>query len=76
MNHCILAYRLASLYALLDEKQSALGWLRRAVELGYHNYPWYVRDKNLDKVRSDPGFQNILTEVRTRWDSYKQLLDG
>ena len=67
------AYRMASLYALLGERGPALAWLRRAVELGYNNYPWYERDKTLDKLRADPEFQRLLAEVRAHWERYKRL---
>jgi serine/threonine-protein kinase len=72
----IMAPRRAGVYALLEEKASALAWLRRAVELGYHNYPWYARDKNLDKLRGDLEFQRIMADVKARWDHYGQLFGG
>ena len=62
-----------SVYALLGEKQPALVWLRRSVQVGNHNYPWYQRDKNWDKIRSDPEFQSIMQEVERHWTEYKRL---
>jgi hypothetical protein len=56
----------------LGEKQPALAWLRRSVQLGNHNYPWYQRDKNWDKLRADPEFQKILREVEGYWTTYRQ----
>jgi serine/threonine-protein kinase len=67
------AYQMASLYALLGERDQAFGWLRRAIKLGYNNYLWYEHDKNLDKLRLDPEFQRLLAEVRTHWEHYKQM---
>jgi len=49
-----LAEWVGSMYALLGDKQRALAFLRRAVALGNHNYPWFQRDKNWDKLRGDP----------------------
>ena len=57
-------------YALLGEKEQALAWLRQAVELGNHNYPWFERDRNYDKLRGDPDYEHILTEVRQHWEHY------
>jgi len=68
-----LAEWVGSMYALLGDNQSALAWLRRSVELGNHNYPWFQRDKNWDKLRSDPEFQSIMREVEGRWQQYQQL---
>ena len=67
-----VAYWTAGVYALLDEKGSALLWLRRAVELGNHNYPWFERDKNFDKLRSDPDYRAVMADVRRRWEQYRK----
>ena len=64
---------IGGIYALLGEKQSALVWLRRAVRLGDHNFPWFQRDKNWDKLRGDPEFQRIMGEVEGYWKHYTEL---
>ena len=68
-----LAEWIGSVYALLGDKQPALAWLRRAVQLGDHNYPWFQRDKNWDKLRGDPEFQRIMLEVEGYWKHYNEL---
>ena len=55
-----VAYWLASAYALEGERAEALQWLRRAIELGNENKPWFKRDKNWDSLRDDPEFQRIV----------------
>ena len=60
-------------YALLGEKQAALAWLRRAVQVGNHNFPWFQRDKNWDKLRGDAEFQRIMVEVEGYWKRYNEL---
>ena len=67
------AYWTGGVYALLGEKEAALAWLRRAVELGNHNYPWFERDINYDRLRADPEYQEILAYVRRQWDRYRRL---
>ena len=64
---------IGGIYALLGEKSTALTWLRRAVQLGDHNYPWFQRDKNWDKLRGDQQFQRIMVEVEGYWKHYTQL---
>ena len=66
------AYWMGGIYALLGEKEPALAWLRRAVEVGNHNYPWFQRDKNYDKLRGDPEYQRIMEGVRQHWEEYKR----
>jgi eukaryotic-like serine/threonine-protein kinase len=68
-----LAEWIGAVYALLGEKQSALAWLRRAVQLGDHNFPWFQRDKNWDKLRGDAEFQRIMGEVEGYWKHYNEL---
>jgi serine/threonine-protein kinase len=69
------AYWLAGIYALLGDRQPALDWLKRAVEIGDVNYPWFERDKNFDSLRSDPEYQSIMAGVRQRWEAYKKEFD-
>jgi hypothetical protein len=69
------AYWIGSIYALLGDKPHALEWLKRTVELGDVNYPWFERDKNYDSLRSDPEYQKIMVGIRQRWQAYKQEFD-
>jgi serine/threonine protein kinase/tetratricopeptide (TPR) repeat protein len=58
-----VAYWLASAYALEGEREKALKWLRRAIELGNENKPWFERDKNWDSLRNDPEYQRIVDSI-------------
>jgi serine/threonine protein kinase/tetratricopeptide (TPR) repeat protein len=66
------AYWTGGIFALLGDKPQAMKWLRRAVELGDVNYPWFQRDKTYDGLRSDPEYQAIMTGVRQRWEAYQR----
>jgi eukaryotic-like serine/threonine-protein kinase len=66
------AYWTGGIHALLGDREEALAWLRRAVEVGNHNYPWFQRDKNYDTLRALPEYQRIMEEVRRHWEEYKQ----
>jgi TolB-like protein/Flp pilus assembly protein TadD/predicted Ser/Thr protein kinase len=68
-------YWLAGVFALLGEQDRALAWLRRAVELGNHNYPWFSRDRNFDQLRGHPEYEEILGMVRREWERYRRLFD-
>ena len=70
------AYWIGGIHALLGERQLALAWLKRTVELGDVNYPWFERDKNYESLHSDPEYQTILTGVRQRWEAYKNEFDA
>jgi len=68
-----LAEWIGAVYAQLGDKQPALAWLRQAVRRGNHNYPWFQHDKSWDKLRSDPEFQRIMSEVEGYWKNYVEL---
>src|SRR5256884_2141136 len=60
-----VAYWLGSAYALEGERDEALKWLRRAIELGNENRPWFETDKNWDSLRDDPEYQRIIGSIST-----------
>jgi len=66
------AYWTGGIHAMLGDRDEAIKWLRRTVELGNHNYPWFQRDKNWDKLRNDPEYRSIMEEVQHRWEEYKK----
>jgi tetratricopeptide (TPR) repeat protein len=59
-------YNLACRYALLKQPDMALSTLRRAIELGYRDFQYMVRDRDLDSIRKDPRFRELLLEYGTR----------
>ena len=67
-----LAYWLAGIHALLGDRAQALTWLRRAVEVGNHNYPWFRRDRNFERLRNDPEYLGIMNEIKSHWEEYQQ----
>lgn len=67
-----VAYWLASAYALEGERDQALKWLRRAIELGNENKPWFERDKNWDSLRSDSEYQRIVGSIVTPMSDDKE----
>ncbi|MBM4072749.1 MAG: tetratricopeptide repeat protein [Planctomycetes bacterium] len=55
-------YNLACSYALLKRPEQALKTLRRAVELGYRDFRYMREDRDLDSIRHDPRFRQLLRE--------------
>jgi hypothetical protein len=60
-------YAIASAYSLMDEHEEALAWLKRAAEDGFPCYPLYARDKDLDKLRTDPRFLAFPGTLHDQW---------
>ncbi len=56
-------YNLACSLALLNQRDSALKALNRAVELGYSDHEWMSRDRDLDSIREDREFKRLLKRI-------------
>ncbi len=58
-----MAYWVGSTYALLGDKDLAFKWINRAVKLGNENKPWFETDVNLDSLRDDPRFAELMGKI-------------
>jgi len=65
-NDPLAHYNLACSYALLKRPDQALKTLRRAVELGYRDFRYMREDRDLDSIRQDPRFRQLLREYENR----------
>jgi tetratricopeptide (TPR) repeat protein len=61
-NDALAHYNLACSYALLKKVDPALKALRRAIELGYRDVRYMREDRDLDALRHDPRFRQLLHE--------------
>jgi len=59
-------YNLACSYALLRRPDQSLKTLRRAVELGYRDFRYMREDRDLDSIRHDPRFRQLLRDYENR----------
>jgi tetratricopeptide (TPR) repeat protein len=58
----LVHYNLACSFALLKRHDLALKTLRRAIELGYRDFHYMREDRDLDAIRHDPRFRQLLRE--------------
>jgi tetratricopeptide (TPR) repeat protein len=59
-------YNLACSYALLKRPEQALKTLRRAIELGYRDFRYMREDRDLDSIRHDPRFRQLIREFESK----------
>lgn len=59
-------YNLACSYALVKKNELALKTLRKAIELGYRDFRYMREDRDLDSIRHDPRFRQLLREFENR----------
>ena len=67
-------YNLACSYALLKKIDGALKSLRKAIELGYRDFRYMREDRDLDALRHDPRFRQLLRECEKIWGTEPEAL--
>ena len=56
-------YNIACGFARLNDKENALTWLERALANGFNQAETLRSDSDLDSLRSDPRFQQLVSKV-------------
>ena len=57
-------------FALLGRTDDAIRALRNAIQHGFINYPYLSQgDPFLEGVRADPAFQELMAELKPRWEA-------
>ncbi|MFC2126438.1 adenylate/guanylate cyclase domain-containing protein [Bacteroidota bacterium] len=71
-NDHFYAWILADGYALLNEKNEALKWLERTVDLGFINYPLFTEiDPFLNNLRETTEFKALMKRVKKEWEEFE-----
>jgi hypothetical protein len=71
MDHHV-AYSIGAAYAQLGQPTEAQKWLERAARTGFPCYQWFQWDPLLKPLRTDPGFQQLMGELRSERDAAKR----
>ncbi len=61
-NDPLMMYNAACMYAQLGEVKLSIAALGNAIESGNHNYEWMKRDSDLDPIRSDPEYIELMKD--------------
>jgi adenylate cyclase len=56
----IMMYNTACFYSRLGDKELALKMFKNSVNTGYENYEWLKHDPDLDNIRNEPGYIEIM----------------
>ena len=57
-------YNLACSLALCKKRPAALQSLRKAVSLGYDDVDWMLQDPDLEILKPDPAFKQLLGQLK------------
>jgi tetratricopeptide (TPR) repeat protein len=63
-----MAYWVGATYALLGDKELAFKWLNKAVRLGNQNKPHFENDINLESIRSDERWAELMEKIDANGD--------
>jgi serine/threonine protein kinase/Flp pilus assembly protein TadD len=58
----LMMYNAACFYVTVGEKQLAVETLKKAIANGYHQYEWIKRDTDLDPIRDEPGYIELMKD--------------
>jgi len=68
---CEMAFRLASYFVVDGNTSEALHWLRKAIYLGYENYPWIAENPAWNVLHDNQDFRDILTDLKRVYEKNK-----
>jgi len=61
-------YNLTCIYSLLNNKPSAITYLRKAIDAGYNDYGHVQTDKDLDNIRKEKEFAELNKKLKQTGD--------
>ena len=59
-------------YAIFGDKKASLRLLNKAVDRGFFNYPFMLKDSSFDLMRNDPEFQKTLLKAKQKHELFKE----
>ena len=70
-----ITYNIACVYALEGKTDEAVRWLQTTAETGMPNYPLFVRDPHLNRIRKETAFIKFMAELQPRWEGLKKAFE-
>ena len=61
-----LLYGISCLYSMTGRVEESIYYLEKAVEAGFAHRLYLERDGDFDPIRSHPGYQSIITQLKDR----------
>jgi serine/threonine protein kinase/tetratricopeptide (TPR) repeat protein len=64
-NNAMVAFNVCCFESIAGQVEVALGYLERAIELGFRNTKWLLHDPDLDNIRGHPRFMELVHKTET-----------
>lgn len=68
-------YNLCCIYSLRGEIPRAIEYLEKAIAAGYENYEWMSQDPDLDNIRTEPRYKELV-ETKLKEKKEKETKEG
>jgi Tfp pilus assembly protein PilF len=66
-------YQLGIASALMNNKEIAVEWLKKAADMGFPNYPLFKSDPFLKNLIGYFEYEELLLELESKWNYFKTL---
>lgn len=66
-------YNIACIYSLMDKKEPALNAFKNAIDAGYSGYSWAMKDSDLNNIRKESYFKELMRQLQANYD-YPEIL--
>jgi len=71
-----VAWVVAGICSVMDEREEALRWLERAIDHGSINYPLFAEDDPFyENLRGDKRFQRLMDRIKPEWERFQVGID-
>jgi serine/threonine protein kinase/tetratricopeptide (TPR) repeat protein len=64
-------YQIASVYAVLGERDKAMVWLERSADTGFACWPFFQLDPHLESLRNEPEFNRLVDNLQREFGVLK-----
>lgn len=68
-----LYYQLGVASAIMNKKEVAIEWLKKAADTGFPNYPLFSSDPYLENLKGFKEYEELLFKLKGKWDYFKSL---
>lgn len=59
-------YDAACLYSIMGEKEKAISYLRKSLELGFRRFAHIKRDRDLNNIRNEESYKTLIEEYENK----------
>lgn len=66
-------YNLSCAFAIINQNDSSVKYLQKAVDSGYSNYNWIKKDSDLINIRENDKYLSLVEKLRQTYD-YEEIL--